>query len=51
MITGINDEVQGGEKEIIEAYDLIGRVIDPETLNQVIIVKYSDGSSERIFNQ
>ena len=51
VITGINDEAQEGEKEIVEAFDVTGRNIDPETLNQVVIVKYSDGTSERIFNQ
>lgn len=38
-------------KQIIATYNVLGEKIDSDTIGQLMIVKYSDGSTERIFNQ
>ena len=50
IITGIEDKVLYNNKEVEEVYNTMGQEVSLETANQTIIVKYTDGTSERIYN-
>lgn len=49
-VTAIQEDVNE-KKEIIASYNTLGLPTDQNTRNEVIILKYSNGSSERIFNK
>lgn len=49
-ITGVNMG-SDSKKTVTHCYNLMGFEIDKETKNEIIILKYSDGTSRRVLNQ
>lgn len=48
-VTGIEDEIYN-DKQVLAVYNLMGQESSLETTNETIIVRYTDGTSERVFN-
>lgn len=49
-ITSLEDLISK-EKEVVSACNILGQKVSPDTKNEVLIVKYSDGSTKRVFFQ
>ena len=59
VVKGYTTEVVTGQekgevkmlREIVASYNILGEEIPSDTKGEMVIVKYSDGSTERVFNQ
>ena len=50
-LTAIGDKQNDIEKEVVGVYNVLGEEIDPATSNQMMIIHYSDGSTQKIIKQ